>query len=428
MTYLDWAGSLPESWEVKSLGTVAEYAVSNVDKIPADNEIPVRLCNYSDVYNNEVIDLSLEFMRTTATEHEIARFGLQEGDVIITKDSESWDDIGVPAYVRERADDLVCGYHLVLIRPRSCDLLGAFLSRCLQARPISAQLESSARGVTRFGLAKSDIASTKLPIPPLAVQERIADYLEYETVRIDELVAVKERLVGLLKEKRRAFVAHAVTRGVNPTVRLCISDIPWLDRMPAHWTTERARWLFSERDLRSEFGIEELLTVSHISGVTPRANKDVTMFEAESNVGYKICLKGDLVINTLWAWMGAMGIAPMCGIVSPAYNVYVPTTRLEPDYVDALVRIDIFAQEVTRYSKGIWHSRLSLYPEYFFELMLPVPPRCEQKEIIRSINRTTMELDESIESAQRSISLLKERRAALIAEAVTGQIDMGVTK
>jgi type I restriction enzyme S subunit len=148
------------------------------------------------------------------------------------------------------------------------------------------------------------------------------------------------------------------------------------------------------------------------------------MFEAETTEGYKICEVGDLVINTLWAWMGAMGIAPVSGIVSPAYNVYRPSPRLLPMYVDALVRLPVFAQEVTRYSKGVWSSRLRLYPESFFEVYLPVPPLDEQRAIVEHIACETAKLDALRMATERSIALLRERRAALISAAVTGQIDV----
>jgi type I restriction enzyme S subunit len=149
------------------------------------------------------------------------------------------------------------------------------------------------------------------------------------------------------------------------------------------------------------------------------------MFEAETNEGYKLCEPGDLVINTLWAWMGAMGIAPVKGIVSPAYNVYEPGPRLAPAYIDALVRLPVFAQEVTRYSKGVWSSRLRLYPEGFFNVYLPLPPQEEQGAIIEHIVRETAKLDAVRGATERTIVLLKERRSALIAAAVTGQLDVG---
>ena len=261
-------------------------------------------------------------------------------------------------------------------------------------------------------------------LPESSIQRAIADYLDRETARLDALVAAKERVLGLLAEKRRALITRAVTRGLDPNVPFRDSGIPWLGEIPAHWETERARWLFGERDQRSDTGEEELLTVSHLTGVTRRSEKDVNMFEAETTEGYKVCLSGDLVINTLWAWMGAMGVSPVDGIVSPAYNVYEPGARFHPSYGDALVRLPIFAQEVTRYSKGVWSSRLRLYPEGFFAVSLPVPPPSEQREIVAHIAKETGKLDGLRAATERTTALLKERRAALIAAAVTGQLEV----
>jgi type I restriction enzyme, S subunit len=261
-------------------------------------------------------------------------------------------------------------------------------------------------------------------LPPFPEQVAIADFLDRETAKIDALVAVKEQVLGLLGEKRRALIRRAVTRGLDPKVPLRGSGLPWLGQIPKHWETERARWLFQERDKRSQSGDEELLTVSHLTGVTPRSEKNVNMFEAETTEGYKICQSGDLVINTLWAWMGAMGVSPLDGIVSPAYNVYTPCEGLDPAYVDALVRMPAFAQEATRFSKGVWSSRLRLYPEGFFEIWMPVPPLEEQHAIVAHIARETAKLDALRAAAERTIGLLKERRAALIAAAVTGQIEV----
>ena len=122
--------------------------------------------------------------------------------------------------------------------------------------------------------------------------------------------------------------------------------------------------------------------------------------------------------------MGAMGTARVDGIVSPAYNVYTPGSRLLPDYVDALVRIPVFAQEVTRYSKGIWSSRLRLYPEGFLKTWWPVPPLDEQQQIVEHISIETTNIDRLRTATENSIALLKERRAALISAAVTSQLEI----
>ena len=288
----------------------------------------------------------------------------------------------------------------------------------------SHQLNFVSTGSTYNAVAAEDVGNLLVETTAPDAQRAIADYLDRETARLDALVATKERVLTLLAEKRRALITHAVTRGLDPNVPLRDSGIPWLGKIPAHWETERARWLFRERDERSDTGEEELLTVSHLTGVTPRSEKDVNMLEAETKEGYKICRKGDLAINTLWAWMGAMGVSAVDGIVSPAYNVYEPRERFDPAYVDALVRIPVFAQEATRYSKGVWSSRLRLYPERFFEIFLPVPPLPEQQQIVASLKTKTQRLENLQASTERTIVLLKERRSALIAAAITGQIKM----
>jgi type I restriction enzyme S subunit len=285
-------------------------------------------------------------------------------------------------------------------------------------------LNQYSQSAAQPGIAVDVIANLPIPVPPRETQQAIAQFLERETVDIDALIAAKQRLLELLAEKRRAIVAEAIMRGLNPATPLRPSGIDWLGDIPTHWEVERSRWLFQERDERSESGEEEMLTVSHLTGVTPRSEKDVNMFEAETTAGYKLCFAGDLAINTLWAWMGAMGTARVDGIVSPAYNVYTPGPRLIPDYVDALVRIPVFAQEVTRYSKGVWSSRLRLYPEGFFQTYWPVPPIDEQRGIVRHIATETAKIDRLRVATEHSITLLKERRGALIAAAVTGQIDI----
>ena len=285
-------------------------------------------------------------------------------------------------------------------------------------------LQALGRGSTFMELSTDEIKRMRAPAISITHQKVISSFLLRETADIDALIGAKQQLLDLQAEKRHAIVAEAVMRGINQAAQLRATGIDWLGAIPAHWELERSRWLFNERDERSDTGEEEMLTVSHLTGVTPRSEKDVNMFEAETTVGYKLCFAGDLAINTLWAWMGAMGTARVDGIVSPAYNVYTPGPRLLPDYVDALVRIPVFAQEVTRYSKGVWSSRLRLYPEGFFETYWPVPPLDEQREIVRHIATETQKIDRLRVATEHSIALLKERRAALIAAAVTGQIDI----
>jgi type I restriction enzyme S subunit len=268
------------------------------------------------------------------------------------------------------------------------------------------------------------IENLYLAVPPLAEQEAIAAFLGQETGKIDALVEEQRRLIELLKEKRQAVISHAVTKGLNPSVPMKDSGADWLGPVPEHWRVERAGHLFVERDERSEDGDEEMLTVSHLTGVTPRSEKTVNMFEAETNEGYKKVAQGDLVINTLWAWMGAMGVSSNNGIVSPAYHVYSPRPSIQSDYINNLVRIPNFAREASRWSKGVWSSRLRLYPQEMFQILFPVPPAEEQLQISKRILGYELKADRLIRESERAIDLLQERRTALISAAVTGKIDV----
>lgn len=212
---VEWIGEIPEHWEVNRLKYVAEYQVSNVDKIPLDAEQTVRLCNYTDIYNNEFISPKLDLMITTATPIEIRKFGLAAGDVIITKDSEDWRDIAVPALVIESTQDMVCGYHLAMIRSQKLCLLGSYLFRLLQSRKINSQFQVEARGVTRYGIPKNAIGNAVIPIVPIEEQQAIADHLDQKTSEVDDLISGIQESIAQLKSYRQSLISEAVTGKID---------------------------------------------------------------------------------------------------------------------------------------------------------------------------------------------------------------------
>ena len=362
--------------------------------------------------------LTMEYLRGEINEPPLVPI---DADILLASDDDIlllWDGSNAGEFLRAKRG--VVSSTTALVTPKFVD--PSFFFWACKGQEDRVRAETVGMGIPHVN--GDFLANLRIPLPDLDQQRAIADYIDHETTRLDALIVAKEQVLGLLADKRRALIARAVTRGLDPCVPLRDSGIPWLGKIPAHWKTERAKWLFRERDERSDTGEEDLLTVSHLTGVTLRSEKDVNMFEAETKEGYKICLSGDLVINTMWAWMGAMGVASLDGVVSPAYNVYEPKAHLDPSYVDALVRLSAFAQEVTRYSKGVWSSRLRLYPEGFFVVSLPVPPLGEQREIVAHITNETCKLDKLCDAMEKTTVLLKERRAALISAAVTGKINV----
>ena len=206
---------MPEHWEVKRLEHVAFYRTSSIDKKIEEDELPVRLCNYTDVYYGDRIRVSEgEFMNATASTSEVQRFRLLVGDILVTKDSEDWRDIAVPAIVDETADDFVCGYHLGIIRSGP-GIHPLFLYRTLQSVAVNRQLQVSASGVTRYGLPNAAVGDVVLPLPPIDEQRAIGAFLDRETERIDSLAAKMRLLIERISEYRTALITAAVTGKID---------------------------------------------------------------------------------------------------------------------------------------------------------------------------------------------------------------------
>lgn len=205
------------------------------------------------------------------------------------------------------------------------------------------------------------------------------------------------------------------------------SKLPEIGKIPAYWKEKRAKYFFREVVEKSGAGSEELLSVSHITGVTPR-KENVTMFMAESYEGYKTCQVNDVVINIMWAWMGGLGVSRYSGIVSSAYGVYRlrDSSCFEPLYLNYLLRIPAYISEYYRHSKGIRSSRLRMYSDEFFNIPIVCPPLQEQKQIVDFLDRKLEQINQFIRNKQRLIELLKKQKPTLINHAVTNGTNPGV--
>ncbi|MCY3721092.1 MAG: restriction endonuclease subunit S [Candidatus Poribacteria bacterium] len=210
---VEWIGEIPAHWEVKRLKHIAKILPSNVDKHIYSDEIQVRLCNYTDVYYNDYITVNTVLQRGSCKEREFAKFVLRKGDVIITKDSETPDDIGVPTFVKDNLENVVCGYHLTLIRPYGCR--GEFIFRFIQSDRTRRYFELNSNGITRYGLGKSSIENLLLPIPSDSEQRQIANFLDHKTQQIDDLTVAEQRKIELLKEYRQSLISEAVTGKID---------------------------------------------------------------------------------------------------------------------------------------------------------------------------------------------------------------------
>jgi type I restriction enzyme S subunit len=311
--------------------------------------------------------------------------------------------------------------HAVVATP-AANVEPAWLARLLAVMDLGQYSQAAAQP----GLAVERIRTLRAVLPPVDEQRAIVRYLDHAESHIGEAVRAKRRLTSLLDERRRAVSQILAIHGVRQPDTLRDSRIEWLGPIPGHWDVRPAKFFYREANDRSERGDEQLMSVSHLTGVTPRATKTVTMFMAASYAGHKLCRKDDLVVNTMWAWMGALGVAADTGIVSPAYAVYRPMPRspLIPDYADLLLRSQPYIDEYTCRSTGIRASRLRLYPDRFLTVPVICPPPEEQAEIIARVLDATRGLDAAIAAALHEVELLQEYRSRLVADVITGRRDV----
>jgi type I restriction enzyme S subunit len=415
----DALGQVPVHWEVTPLGRLGRFlrggGGSKEDEVPDG----VPCVRYGDLYTTH--EFWITQTRSFIPPDRVADYTCaQLGDVLFATSGETLDEIGKSA-VNLIEGEVRVGGDVVILRPtQPIDL--RFLGYACDAAASVAQKARMGKGITVMHIYPQALRNLVLALPPSDEQTAIVRYLDHVDSRIERFLEAKERLIELLEEERQAIIHRTVTSGLDSSVPFKRSGVDWIGDIPESWGLTRAKWALREVDERSVTGEEELLSVSHLTGVTPRAQKDVTMFEPESYVGHKLCRPGDLVVNTMWAWMGALGASDRVGIVSPSYAVYRPIgDGFRPTYVERLLRTRVYVDEFMRRSTGIRPSRRRLYPPQFLTVPLLHPPLEEQDRILDAI--ATHPTGPALRRAQRQIELAREYRTRLISDVVTGKLD-----
>ena len=281
--------------------------------------------------------------------------------------------------------------------------------------------QSSVGSVIQF-IKLGDLQNFNIAFPEYKEQEKITEYLEMKCQKIDHIIEKTKSSIVEYKKFKQSIITQAVTKGIVPERLMKECDINWIGKIPQDWKVQRGKNLFIEINERSTTGEEELLTVSHITGVTPRKNKNVNMFMSESLVDYKICHEGDIAANTMWMWQGAIGVSKYYGVISPSYNTYrQKSDTYDADYLEYLLRIPQLVATYAAHSTGITASRLRLYPQGFFSILFPVPPRKEQQEIAVYLNKKIPQIDQLIIKKEKFVDELKSYKRSLIYEYVTGK-------
>ncbi|MXY23965.1 MAG: hypothetical protein F4Y45_05520 [Acidobacteria bacterium] len=440
---VEWLGAVPAHWEVRRLRTIAEMRVSSVDKHSREGERPVRLCNYVDVYKAGRIRTGMRLMVATAASEEIEKFRLRAGDVLITKDSEAWNDIGVPALVEGATDDTICGYHLALLRPLSDCVSGGFLFRAAQSSAVAYQFHVRANGVTRYGLTHNGIKSAWFSVPPPAEQAAIVRFLDHIDRRIRRYIRAKEKLIALLEEQKQASIHEAVTgridvRTERPYSSYKNAGVEWLAEMPEHWEAIRFSRLIGEGPKNGispravEDGTVRSFAISAIrDGVVDVHEADVKMVALDPGIRRGVYgLVADDIL--LVRGNGNLRLVGRAGLVDRAMEEWV--------YPDLLMRVRLTRTALPRFvvavlNSGVVRSQIEAVAhtavgtfkvngEDVRGLWLPVPHLDEQRHISQYIKERLAALAMAAEVARRGIQLVTDYRTRLFADVVTGKLDV----
>ena len=395
VTGIDWVPSIPDNWSVVRLKDIAKLQSGNgitsadIDEV---GDYPVYggngLRGYTSSYTNEGKYVL------------IGRQGALCGNINYAKGK---------FYASE---------HAVVVYPRNRNENTTWLGETLRM----ANLNRLSTSAAQPGLSVSVLNCQFIPYPPDEERIKIGKYLDKKLADIDNRVVVLEKERDAYARLKKSIINQAVTRGLDPEVKLKDSGIDWIGMIPEHWEVTRLKSLFTECKQVSNTGEEDLLSVSEYYGVARRLDKmEDGEYEsrADSLIGYRICKKGDLVINIMLAWKRGLGFSDYDGIVSPSYAVYRGKDII-PHYYHYLMRTDMYVAVFKRNSKGIIDSRLRLYNDRFNNILTIVPPLSEQEAIANYLDEKCAKIDAAIENIDKQIDASNRLKKAIINEAISG--------
>lgn len=344
---------------------------------------------------------------------------VREGQFVINK-MKSWQgSYGVSAY-----EGIVSPAYYV------CDLdfpNKDFFGWAIRSRNYVSFFAQYSKGIRVGQWDLSPVALKSIPFfePPLAEQEKIVKFLESKTLCIDAYVAERERELQLLNELKESEIANIITRGLNPDVKMKDSRIPWLDSIPEHWGEERAKYLFN-RENRPISDEDDIITCFRDGQVTLRKNRRTTGFtESFKECGYQGIRKGDLVIHQMDAFAGSVGISDSDGKGTPVYIVCTPK---RDDVYNPYFALVIREMGLNGYIQSLYRGIRERSSDFKFDVFrqqcLPLPPIEEQIAIVSHIEGKVKKVNSLINELESEIEFLREYKQKLIADCVTGQINV----
>ncbi|GHN49734.1 type I restriction endonuclease subunit S [Lactobacillus delbrueckii] len=406
----DWLGKIPSHWEEKFLEqTASEKCIKNV----SNSVIQVLSLSYGEIIKKN--DLNKGLIAQDLSTYQVIR----PGDIIMRLTDLQNDHRSLRTGL-VKDEGIITSAYLCLV-PR---IDSEYLHYLLHAYDVQKVFYGMGGGV-RQSIGFKDIRHMYVPVPPRAEQDQIVRFLDWKVSKANTLINIKKKEIKSVESLKHSAVSDAVTHGLTADIPMKYSGVKWLGDIPAHWTTIKLRQLLSSVSEKNHPELP-LLSVVREQGVIVR---DVDDKEANHNYipddlsGYKMVKKGQFVMNKMKAWQGSYGISDYTGIVSPAYFIFdVAFDNLE--YFHYAIRSKVYVNFFAQASDGIRVGQWDLQMDKMKEIPFIVPPADEQIAIVEHIKKTLPKYDEAIEKIKAEVAVLEEYKAKLIADIVTGKIDV----
>ena len=412
---VSWIGEIPSHWNVIKLNHIFYHNTGKTlnSNLKGNNHPYLTTSN---VYNG-YFDLSI-LKEMPFLDDEIERYSVTAGDLLVCEGG----DIGRCNIWKENYS--ICYQnHLHRLRAK-IDIKVEYYSFLINHIKSLGIFDNMGKGIAIKGLSAATLGNTRLLLPPLAEQKKIVSYLEGKTSKIDAYVADKEKEIELLQELKQKTIADAVKKGLNPDAKMKDSGILWIGVIPEHWETRRAKFMFikNKRERRPE---DEVITCFRDGQVTLRKNRRLTGFtESEKYDGYQGIRKGDLVIHQMDAFAGSIGVSDSDGMGTSVYHCCTPTGDYNVYYYAYLIRQMALSGFIQSLYKGIRERSSDFSFPVFGNQYLIIPPSDEQQAIVAYIEEKCEKIDKLASELQSEIDYLKEYKQRLIADCVTGQVNV----
>ena len=302
----------------------------------------------------------------------------------------------------------------------SCNLHYAFYV----IKSAQSYLVRKAVGGGQPNISQETIKQLWLPLPPLSTQDIIVRNLDATCSKIDDLLSSVHASIEEYKKLKQAVITLAVTKGVRGEREMKDSGVEWIGEIPAEWSVQRIKTIFSIRNERNYLPLEQVNLISLYTdkGVVQHCDIEKTTGNKASNAdGYKKVYPNDMIVNIILCWMGAIGRSNYAGVTSPAYDVYVPSSKIECKFYHYYFRTLGFSGDCYKNGRGIMAMRWRTYSDQFRSIKVVVPPLEEQKEIVGYLDAKCAEIDGLIAKKEQLAKELESYKKGLIYEVVTGK-------